>query len=202
MVFIEGYLIGLAMIIFIGPVFFYLLKTTLQYGFGSGLSVALGIVISDLICLIICYLGASEFIQSDKNKLWLAMTAAIILIAMGIKYLVKPNIKKSTEIQLKSYDYGKLFVKGFLVNFINPFVFLVWIGIITFAIEKYESFTSQVIYFTAILLGIFTIDFAKVILAKRIKKFIQPHILKRVYKIIGVLLILFGVRMIIYCFSL
>lgn len=202
MVFIEGYLIGLAMIIFIGPVFFYLLKTTLQYGFGSGLSVALGIVISDLVCLIICYLGASEFIESDKNKLWLAVTASIILIAMGLKYLVKPNIKASTEIQLKSYDYGKLFVKGFLVNFINPFVFLVWIGIITLAIEKYESFSSQVIYFTAILLGIFTIDLAKVILAKRIKQFVQPYILKRIYKIIGVLLILFGVRMIIFCFSL
>lgn len=202
MIFIEGYLIGLAMIIFIGPVFFYLLKTTLQYGFGSGLAVALGIVISDSICLIICYLGASKFIQSDGNKLWIAMSAAIILIAMGIKYIVRPNIKASADIKLKSYDYGKLFAKGFLVNFVNPFVFLVWIGIIGFAIEKYESFTNQTIYFTAVLLGIFTIDFVKVILAKRIKKFIQPHILKRVYTIIGILLVLFGIRMIIYCFSL
>lgn len=43
MAILEGYLIGLWMIVFIGPVFFTLIQSTLHYGVRLGLSVAFGI---------------------------------------------------------------------------------------------------------------------------------------------------------------
>ena len=46
MAFLKGYGIGLAMVIFIGPVFFTLLKTTLKYGMTGGMLAAAGIITS------------------------------------------------------------------------------------------------------------------------------------------------------------
>mgnify|MGYP003340062785 CR=1 FL=1 len=47
----KGVLAGLSMLLFIGPVFFTLLKSALQHGIKTGVSVAFGIFISDVICV-------------------------------------------------------------------------------------------------------------------------------------------------------
>jgi threonine/homoserine/homoserine lactone efflux protein len=51
MALLHGYIYGLTFLIILGPVFFTLLNSTLQYGFRSGFSVALGIFSSDLVCV-------------------------------------------------------------------------------------------------------------------------------------------------------
>ena len=68
MAFINGFLIGLGFVIFLGPVFFYLLKCTLDAGFWSGVAVALGIVFADFLCLIICSFGAIPFFKNQQNQ--------------------------------------------------------------------------------------------------------------------------------------
>jgi threonine/homoserine/homoserine lactone efflux protein len=46
---ITGILLGLSTLLFIGPVFFYLVKTTLEGGIWAGVSVAIDVVIGDVI---------------------------------------------------------------------------------------------------------------------------------------------------------
>ncbi|MCF8277544.1 MAG: LysE family transporter [Flavobacteriales bacterium] len=194
MAFVEGFLLGLGMIIFIGPVFFTLLKSALNYGFWAGMMVALGIFISDVVCVILCSFGAIPFFQNPENQFWLALGGSLILFMLGLKYILKPNINADADLKLKAGHYTAYFAKGFLVNFVNPFVFLVWIGVIGLAQGKYGAGQELWLFLGAALLGILLTDSGKVIFAHRIKKFVQPNFLVRAYQVIGVVMLGFGFR--------
>lgn len=191
--FSEGYLIGLGMVVFIGPVFFLLLSSTLESGFIPGLLVALGIIVSDIIFVVLCKFGLAQFISEPAALEWIALIGAVLLISIGIKYLKAPVTAPITQ-HIETKNLSAFFIKGFLVNFINPFVLAIWIGIISFSEQK----TNSNVYLTGILLGIFSLDLLKVILAKRIKHLFKPLILQWTYRVFGLLLILFGIRMFIY----
>lgn len=198
MIFLEGFVLGLGMIIFIGPVFFTLLKSALSYGFWAGMMVAFGIFISDVVCVALCSLGAIPFFKDADNQFWLALTGSLILFALGMKYLLRPNVKTNPELKLKAGHYTAYFAKGFIVNFVNPFVFIVWIGVIGLAQGKYGSGPELRLFLGAALLGILFTDSLKVVFANRIKKFIQPNFLLRAYQVIGVVMLGFGLRLLWY----
>lgn len=200
----HGYLLGLGFVIFLGPVFFYLLKCTLDGGFFSGLSVALGIIFADFLCIVICSLGAIAFFEDSKNQFWIGIVGGIILLALGLKFIFKPKIQTETlvvKVKLSKANYVAYFTQGFLINFINPFVFVVWISVIGVAKAEYGSSTNFFMFLGAALLGIFTTDLLKVLLAHRIKKFLSPAYLKNIYRVFGVVLLVFGTWAIIYCFK-
>ena len=203
MAFLDGYLWGLAMVVFIGPVFFTLLQGALQYGFKSGFAVALGIFISDVVAVAICYLGAGtaeSFFKNTSNQFYIALMGAAILLGMGLKYLIKPSLKTEAQIELKTADYLSFFIKGFLVNFVNPFVFLVWISLIGFKSVKYDFESDLFIFLTAALLGILTTDTLKAAFAHKIKDFLKPTFLLWTYRVIGGLLVIFGMRLLYNAF--
>lgn len=196
MSFIEGFVFGLGMIIFIGPVFFTLLKSALSYGFWAGMMVAFGIFISDVVVVLLCSYGAIPFFENPLNQHWLAIVGSVILFGLGFRYLLKPNVNTDADLKLKAGHYTAYFTKGFLVNFVNPFVFLVWIGVIGYAQKKYGVGEDLWLFLGASLLGVITMDSAKVVFANRVKKLIQPKFLLRAYQVIGIVLIGFGIRMI------
>ncbi|MEM9933907.1 MAG: LysE family transporter [Bacteroidota bacterium] len=195
MAFFDGLVIGLAFIVFIGPVFFTLLHTSLQFGFKYGLAVAFGIVLSDLLAVSMCALGAAAFLQNPQNQTWIAMGGAIFLIGLGLKYIFDPRYKPKSKIEVKEMSYLKFVMKGFLVNFLNPFVFLVWIGITGMASAKYGLGEGFIIYLAGTLSGIFLTDTLKALFADKIKDFFKPQSLIWVFRVIGLGLIGFGIRL-------
>ena len=56
----QGFLFGLGMVIFIGPVFFYLMETAINNGTKLGMAAAMGIYISDMVAAVLCYAGLSS----------------------------------------------------------------------------------------------------------------------------------------------
>ena len=199
-VFLDGFLVGLALIILIGPVFFTLLKTSLQYGVLAGSLVAFGIFISDVIAVFLCVFGASSYLKNEESKFYLALAGGVLLIAMGFRYFLKKKKAEEETIQLKVKHYAGFFTKGFLVNFVNPFVFGVWIGIIKVAGDKHGFDKNLGIYLSGTLLAIFSCDMAKVFLAGKIRNILKPEILFVLYKIIGVCLVLLGLRFLYVAF--
>ena len=200
MAFLEGFGVGLAMVIFIGPVFFTLLKSALNYGFWAGMMVAFGIFISDVVCVALCSFGAIPFFKNAENQFYLAVGGSVILFGLGLKYLLKPNVNVDAELKLHAGHYTAYFTKGFLVNFVNPFVFLVWISVIGLAQGKYGAGQDLWLFLGASLLGILTTDSLKVVFADKIKRLIQPKFLLRAYQVIGVVLLGFGVRLLWFAF--
>ncbi len=194
MSFLEGYGIGLGMIIFIGPVFFLLLNSSLQYGKKAGLAVALGIIFSDFICVGLCYYGFSSFISIEKNEFLIGGIGSIIIFGLGISYLLK-KIIIDTNVTINSRSLKVFFLKGFSVNFFNPFVFAVWIGVYNYGKHKYSSTESLLVFIFAVLMGIFTTDVLKVFLSEKLKKFISPKRLILFFRITGILLIVLAFRL-------
>ncbi|MFT7591406.1 MAG: threonine/homoserine/homoserine lactone efflux protein [bacterium] len=200
----EGLLLGLAMMLFIGPVFFYLLQISLEHGTKSGISAAIGIVVSDASVIILCYFWASKLFknESKQNELWLAIIGGIVLVVFGLGYIFKPKLPANKPISIKKIDYATFFTKAFLINFVNPFVFVVWIAMIGSAKLAYDTEQEVVIFLCAALFGIITTDSLKVYGSKYLKRIIEPHFLIKLYKGIGILLIVFSLRLFYHAITL
>ena len=199
MLYLEGFILGLGTIIFIGPVFFYLLKTTLEKGTQHGIIVALGIIVSDIVCAAICASGASSYLKDNANQFWLAIIGGIILLALGLKYIVKPTTKTDSNKTLASNKLA-VFTQGFLVNFVNPFVFMVWIGFLVYGESQTTNSLSLLLFVLAILLGIFTTDLIKVLLSSKIRGYLKPQNMLIIHRTIGVILILFSLRLFFFAY--
>jgi threonine/homoserine/homoserine lactone efflux protein len=191
--FFNGLLIGMSMVIFVGPVFFLLLTSSLSGGWKAGLAVALGIIISDLICVSLVSIGLAPLLSSPERLKWLGIGSGAMLIFLGIKYLINKKITLPNSEEKKSKFITHYFSKGFLINFINPFVWLVWLGIIKYAESKTNQHSS--IYLAGVLIGIFATDVAKVFVANWINRWLDITKLHKIYKVIGVVLIGFGIKM-------
>lgn len=192
--FIEGYLVGLSLIILIGPVLFVLLNTTLTHGRMSGLAVALGIFLSDVFIVFLCYSGSSELSLTRTSTWWLTCCGTLVLMGMGIHYLKAPLMEIDQQ-DPKIKSLLGFIGEGIAVNLINPFVFFIWFALIGVARHRYPNFLHQVSYLTAITLGILTLDVSKALLAHHIRPLLNSQTLKKVQKLSGCLLLLFSLRL-------
>lgn len=198
MIFLEGYLTGLSMIVFIGPVFFLLVSVSLESGTIPGILVAGGIIAGDFLYVMFCFFGAVAFIDTSGGKTYFAIAGGALLVVLGIKYIIQKDARLVSSPQLRPFHYLKFFINGFLVNFVNPFVFIVWLGVVAFSKETFRSPDSSIVFLSGTLCGILSTDLLKVFAARKIKQFLVPEKLRIVYRISGVVLVLFGIRMIVH----
>ena len=120
---IEGYLAGLTLVILIGPVLFVLLHATLTQGRLSGVAVALGIFISDVLAVELCLWGGGEWVRSAQVQTLLAGSGGLILLVLGLRYFLTSPLNLVTQPSLSTTKLSGFLLKGFLVNFVNPFAF-------------------------------------------------------------------------------
>ena len=190
---LEGYAVGLSLVVLIGPVLFVLMNATLAHGRASGLAVAFGIFLSDVLIVSLCYSGSAGVSLSPALTWWLSALGALLLALMGLRYLSAPpmTVTSATPPALSLF---KCFSQGVAVNLINPFVFLVWFGIIGLARQRYPEAQAQVIYLSAVTFGILTLDVSKALLAHTLAPLLTPKGLKRLQRASGVALLMFSVR--------
>ncbi len=196
MAFLEGYVAGLALIVLIGPVLFVLLQATLERGRPSGFAVAVGIFVSDVVAVALCALGVARYLQDPGVERWLALGGGALLLGFGVRYLLAPGVKAAQDVRLDARGWFGFFGRGFLVNFVNPFVFMVWIGIIGAATVRHGYDLDLVWFLTGTVLAVFTLDSLKVVFAHRIRPLLAPRVLKIVFRVSGVLLVGFGLRLV------
>lgn len=194
---ITGLLLGLSTLLFIGPVFFYLLKSSIESGLKGGIAVAIGIIIGDIIYVLLALKGLGSFLKNEENSKWLALAGGLLLVGMGIKYLFFPGTKTDVTGKIKSKSLWTIGLNGFLINFVNPFVFGVWVVFLTINQSKFASRTSIIISLSATLAIIFLTDLLKAFFAHKLKKIMTPIRLKVAYKVFGLIMLVFGSRLIL-----
>lgn len=196
MAILTGILLGLSTLLFIGPVLFYLLKSVIESGFKAGLSVAFGIIVGDIICVILALYGAKSFFDNPSFVFWAAISGGAILLIIGLKYVINPNVDTNVNEKIKRKSYGVYFINGFLINFVNPFVFAVWLGFVTYNQSIYDS-TSTLISLVVTLIVIFSTDVLKTLFANKLTALIKPVVLKKIFRVFGVIMILFAIRLLV-----
>lgn len=196
---IRGILLGLTLAALIGPVFFSLLQTSLHRGFFAGLLMAIGISLSDAIYIFLTNVFFSFIESSEHLEFFLGLLGGFILIGVGIlTFLKKPLPQKDDEETYITSHWRSLatVIRGFLLNFAHPGVLIFWVGVITlintnWAYAQHERW----MLFTATILTVFITDLLKAGLAHSIKGFLTPKVLLWMNRIMGVVLVLFGVHL-------
>jgi threonine/homoserine/homoserine lactone efflux protein len=192
--------LGIFLSFLIGPVFFVLLETSAVKGFRAALVFDLGVVFADIAFILIAYFSSYKLIESLKNDPAIFIFGGILMLTYGIISFIKLKKLKNEvseqeiEFVFQKKDYNALFIKGFLLNFINVGVLLFWFLILITVGPKLELETSRMItFFTSVILTYLLVDTGKIVLAKQLKHKMTPKNTLTIKKIISILLIVFGI---------
>ena len=202
----EGLILGftLAFLFGFGPALFALIQTSIHRGLWAGFQLAFGIFLSDAALVALCLLGALQIInETPQNQMVFGIITGVILIIFGIvTFTRKVHIADDSEgEEKKSPNPITMVLKGFFLNFTNPFVWLFWILWVATITSNYQGETySVVILFTTTLLVILSTDMLKVFGAYKIKRFVTPRFIQWINWIAGVGLFIFGVFLLVRAF--
>jgi len=196
---------GIILAFTIGPVFFVLLETSVTKGFKSALIFDLGVMLADIIFIIVAYYSTNRLLDKIKDDPNFLIFGGVLLVVYGFISFIKTS--KSFRDILKEYHtvdiqkkYGKLFLKGFLLNFINIGVLIGWVGFIVLA----NSFTSSEegvwLFLSTILVVYFLVDLVKIVISKKLKSKLTPRRIFKTKKIIALVILGFGVLLLVQAF--
>jgi threonine/homoserine/homoserine lactone efflux protein len=193
----SGITFGLLLAIMLGPVFFTLLQTSLHEGFNAGMFLAFGVFLSDAMLIGICYSFASLIHLIDEHHKAMAWVGGILMIGFGIyNFFHKVKLKEVDDD--KKTVHAHFVLKGFLLNLFNPAVFFFWLSVVGLVSSR-ENYNrlDEGIFFCSVLFTVFTTDLIKSYVANRIKNILKPNVMLWINRIIGTVLIGFGVNMIL-----
>ena len=198
---LNGVKFGIVLSFLIGPVFFTILQTSVEHGFWLGVLVAIGVSLSDILYVAVCYFGLSSFLTNPEMKSYMGYFGGGILVAFGLYHLLVKSRKKdfsNTEMVRERRPLTYL-VKGFLINAMSPLVPVFWIGAVSIATIDlgYTSLSKFGLFFCGVLVTVLATDIGKAYLSDKLRKLITYRFLMIMNIIVGVVLIVFGGRLIL-----
>ena len=196
--------VGFVLSIMPGAVFFVLLETSVLKGFKAAIAFDLGAITSDILFILIAYFSSYKLLEKIKDEPALFIFGGIVMLTYGIISFFK--IRKTSKEELLGEDekeiikknYLNLFIKGFLLNFINIGVLGFWLAIIISWGPKLDLEPSRMlVFFTSIILTYFAIDLGKITLAKQLRSRLTVKNIMRVKQAISIILIVFGLALVV-----
>jgi len=192
---IRGIGVGLVLTFLTGPVFFALIKTSIEKGFHAGVALALGVVTSDVVFVGAILFGSQYFDISNNDKQNAGMIGCAILFALGIYYIFKKsevNYNNTVPSKLKRTGY---FFKGFLMCILNPTLLFHWTVVVGTASTLYVSSVPNrslkiAVMFLTILVVQFGLDITKAFYANKLRDRISTKFVHRLNEVAGIALII------------
>jgi len=202
--FLEGLGFGLILTISMGPIFVALVQTSIEKGLKPGITVGVGIWSSDFLIIgATLYLVSlvKELVASETFNLYMGIAGGIVMVLFGFYMLWH---KASVSFEGKTYsakNYFGFWMKGFLVNTLNPFTYIFWLGVIaTQVFGRGVSLPNTIIFLGTIMFVIISSDLLKIAAANYIRKGLKLSHIDKATNIAGVFLIIFGIALIYNAF--
>jgi len=197
----NGIPLGIFLSFMIGPVFFVLLEISITKGFRAALFFDFGVILADILFISLSYLGSYRLISKIKDDPGLFIFGGFIMIIYGLISFFKlkkyKEEKEEEAVKLIKKDYLNLFIKGFLLNFINIGVLGFWLLIIITFVPKFQGESLTVLWFFIVVIGTYILtDIGKILLAKQLLSKLTPINIKRAKQLTSLLLIVFGIILI------
>ncbi|WP_437371651.1 LysE family translocator [Maribacter litoralis] len=192
--------LGFFLSFMVGPVFFVLLQTSAIKGFRAAITFDIGVLLADVIFILVAYFSSFQLLENLSNQPGLYVFGGVILLVYGLFTFFKTE-KKEIPIESKKIrksDFFGLFVKGFLLNFINIGVLVFWLGIIIIIGPSLDNQPNRFFtFFATVLLSYFVTDVFKILLAKQLKRKLTADRIVWIKKVIGVILIICGIVLVV-----
>lgn len=205
---LEGILLGISLSFLVGPLLFAVLEAGIAHGFRAGIAVASGIWVSDMLFVALILWSVQSLaalVQGQGFRFWAGIFGGILLIAFGaVSYFSGAKNKKTDRAQAAassvrdasgtdSCNYFHLWLRGFLINTINPGTIFFWIGIVSAVVAPRAWKAGQsLVFFSGMLGTLIMTDTLKAWGARSIRRFLTPAHIRQVQKGIGLVLALFG----------
>jgi threonine/homoserine/homoserine lactone efflux protein len=201
---IKGLLLGFILSISIGPVIFAILKQSLTNGRKAGYAFVAGVSASDVTLLIVCNVFTALFTLVLTHKAIIAMVGAGFLLLMGLytlifKKITLESIGDDKDKTMRKRDLLGIFVSGYLMNTLNPSVFLFWFAW-TAAIGSSASETNNPLFYKLIVFGtcllfVLASDLIKVVLAGALRPRLTEKTLVWINRISGIIILIFSLAL-------
>ena len=196
---------GIILSFTIGPVFFVLLETAATKGFKSALIFDAGVILADILFIVVAFFSTEKLvgkIEKDPNFL---IFGGVLLAIYGFISFIKTSksfreiVREYHKVEIKK-GYGKLFLKGFLLNFINIGVLLGWVAFIVIANSITTSKNGVIVFISTMLITYFLADLVKITAAKALKNKLTPRLIYKTKKIVALVILGFGVLLLVQGF--
>jgi len=196
---------GIILAFTIGPVFFVLLETSATKGFSSALIFDCGVMLADIVFILVAFFSTNKLLDKIKDDPNFLIFGGVLLVVYGVISFIKTSksfreiVKEYHKIDIQK-KYGKLFLKGFLLNFINIGILLGWVAFIVIANSLTESKQGVITFLSTILIVYFLVDLVKMAVAKKLKNRLTPRRIFKTKKIIALIILGFGVLLLVQGF--
>ncbi|MDX1904679.1 MAG: LysE family transporter [Thermonemataceae bacterium] len=192
--FIYGFGTGIVLSLMLGTVFFALVQNSVDFGYKSGVFIALGVIFSDAFFITGALLGTSYLPSIPKMPFYTSLIGGGLLIFLGFLSIFKKNPK----IVYPKTKFGNIIyylTTGVLLNIINPVNFFFWVAIAAKLKTDDYLLNEQISFFIACLLAIFTTEFAIAFFAAKLRKLFTPQVLRSINVVSGLIFIGFGIKL-------
>jgi threonine/homoserine/homoserine lactone efflux protein len=203
---LKGFLLGLTLSFMIGPLFFSIVEATLDRGYRAGLVVAAGIWCSDILFVLAVQKGLEAMqaiVALPGFRFWTGLLGGALLMAFGAAIWLngKKNISapaKEQQILVAEKGLVGLWLRGFVINTINPGTLVFWLGTATGIVAPNGWDTTEItLFFTAMLLVLVFTDTLKIYGAKYLRRWLTVEHILMVRRTIGIALVVFGLFLIV-----
>ncbi|MDQ6482307.1 LysE family translocator [Dyadobacter sp. LHD-138] len=185
-----GTLTGIALSLTFGTVFFSLVQNSVDNGYRTGVKIAFGVFISDVIFVFFAIFGTSVLPNIDGFQKWMAGAGVLFLLILGLSNLIKGQPK----IAYPTTRFGNLlyyFTTGFLLNALNPVNFISWVTIASYIRSTlHYNFNQVLMFFGASVIAVFIVECAIAVFAHKLKRVFTPRVVTIFNKVTGIVFIL------------
>jgi threonine/homoserine/homoserine lactone efflux protein len=190
--FLYGLTVGFAFSFALGPVFFSLIKTSLERGFRAALSIALGVIAADILLLAMAYGSVDAFLPKSNVDVtyWVQILGGLLLLGLGIGTIAKKPQNTEGDILPQERRILKHLSMGFFLNLLNPANFFEWMGTASLLKSKYHFDTfDNISFFTGALLAVFFTELFVAYFAAQLRPILSEKIMYRINIVTGAVFI-------------
>ena len=188
--------LGLTLSVLVGPVFFILIQTSITKGARAALMLDVGVVLADIFYIAIAFYSSKQLLEDLEDTPSLFLIGGAVIFVFGLSSVIKKDRIDYEGVSIKKTDFFGLIAKGFFLNVINIGVLIFWLGAMVIAGHKLDfKPVETTVYFGTVIVTYLVVDLIKIALAKEFKKKLTDELLHKVKKIIGLILMFFGIML-------
>jgi len=191
---VYGFGTGIVLSLMLGTVFFALIQNSVDFGYKSGVLIALGVVFSDVLFISGALLGTSFLPTIPNLSFYTSLVGGGLLIVLGLVSI----LKKDPKIAYPKTKFGNIvyyFTTGFLLNVLNPVNFFFWVAIATKLTGENYTQSQQIVFFIGCLAAIFLTEVAIAFFASKLRNVFTAKVLRGINVVSGVVFVGFGIKL-------
>jgi len=199
---IQGIGAGVLFSFLTGPVFFSMIKTSIEKGFKAGFSLAIGVVLSDIIFITATIFSARFLVYNSKYNQYIGIIGGLFLLGVGLYYLINKvkvnyDLKSTENIRRSGY-----ILKGFLMCLLSPTTLMFWImvgGIVS--VQLHFETAEKIAFFVVAMATQLTVDAVKTFYAAKLRYKIKERSIQNLNRLAGAVIIIFAIRLFVEVFK-